>query len=66
MAGRVKRPLGDPFGLTSSGVNPTRPPPGAVAALHHRHLRQDESIHVLEGEPTLFTDAGETPNGGAT
>lgn len=60
MAGRVKRPLGDLFGLRSFGVNLTRLPPGAVSALHHRHSRQDEFIYVLEGEPTLFTDAGET------
>jgi len=60
MAGRVKRPLGDVFGLKSFGVNLTRLPPGAVSALHHRHSRQDEFIYVLEGEPTLFTDAGET------
>lgn len=60
MAGRVKHPLGDLFGLASFGVNLTRLPPGAVSALHHRHSRQDEFIFVLEGEPTLLTDAGET------
>lgn len=59
MAGRVKRPLGDLFGLASFGVNLTRLPPGTVSALHHRHSRQDEFIFVLEGEPTLLTDAGE-------
>ncbi len=58
MAGRVKRPLGDQFGLTSFGVNLTRLPPGAVSALHHRHSGQDEFIYVLEGHPTLVTDAG--------
>ena len=60
MGGRVKRPLGDLFGLRNFGVNLTRLPPGAVSALHHRHSRQDEMIYVVEGEPTLFTDAGET------
>ncbi len=59
VAGRVKRPLGDPFGLKNFGVNLTRLPPGAVSALHHRHSRQDELVYVLEGEPTLVTDAGE-------
>jgi uncharacterized cupin superfamily protein len=59
MSGRVKRPLGDLFGLKSFGVNLTRLPPGAVSALHHRHSRQDEFIYVLEGAPTLFTDTGE-------
>ncbi len=60
VAGRVKRPLGDMFGLKNFGVNLMRLPPGAVSALHHRHTRQDEFIYVVEGEPTLFTDAGET------
>lgn len=60
MAGRVKRPLGDPFGLENFGVNLTRLAPGAVSALHHRHSRQDELVYVVEGTPTLFTDAGET------
>src|ERR1700721_447016 len=59
MTGRVKRPLGDLFGLQSFGVNLTRLSPGAVSALHHQHSRQDEFIYVVEGEPTLFTDAGE-------
>jgi uncharacterized cupin superfamily protein len=60
MAGRIKHPLGDIFGLKNFGVNLTRLRPGAVSALHHRHLKQDELIYVLEGEPTLFTDSGET------
>src|SRR6266481_422230 len=59
MAGRVKRPLGELFGLTNFGVNLTRLAPGAPSSLHHRHSRQDELIYVLEGEPTLFSDAGE-------
>jgi len=57
MAGRLKRPLGDPFGLKAFGVNLTRLSPGAVSALHHRHSLQDEFIYVVEGEPTLVTDA---------
>src|SRR5258706_9169209 len=63
MAGRVKRPLGDLFGLTNFGVNLTRLTPGAVSALLHAHSRQDEFIYILEGQPTLVTDAGETPLG---
>ena len=58
--GREKRPLGDLFGLTNFGVNLTRIPPGAVSALRHSHSRQDELIYILEGHPTLVTDAGET------
>jgi uncharacterized cupin superfamily protein len=59
MSRREKRPLGDLFGLTSFGVNRTRLTPGGVSALHHRHSRQQEFVYVLEGEPTLVTDAGE-------
>lgn len=61
MKGREKRALGDLFGLTSFGVNLTRLAPGAISALRHAHTRQDEFIYVLEGAPTLVTDAGETP-----
>jgi len=60
MVGRVKRPLGDLFGLTNFGVNLTRLPPGTVSALRHAHTRQDEFVYILSGEPTLITDAGET------
>jgi uncharacterized cupin superfamily protein len=60
VAGRVKRPLGDLFGLRNFGVNLTRLAPGAQSALHHRHSKQDEFVYVLEGQPTLVTDAGET------
>ena len=57
---RLKRPLGDQFGLTIFGVNLTTLPPGAMSALRHAHTRQDEFIYILEGAPTLITDAGET------
>jgi len=60
VVGRVKRPLGAIFGIANFGVNLTRLAPGAASSLHHCHSRQDEFIYVLEGEPTLFTDAGET------
>ncbi len=60
MAGREKRPLGDRFGLAAFGVNHTRLAPGGQSALHHRHSKQDEFIYVLEGEPTLVSDDGET------
>ena len=32
---------------------------GAQSALLHRHSRQDELVYILEGTPTLVTDAGE-------
>lgn len=58
--GRVKRPLGDVFGLKSFGVNLTTLKPGAESALRHSHARQDEFVYILEGNPTLRTDEGET------
>ncbi|WP_245638682.1 cupin domain-containing protein [Hydrogenophaga palleronii] len=61
MAGRQKRPLGDLFGLTNFGVNLTQLAPGAVSALRHAHSRQDEFVYILQGHPTLHTDAGRTP-----
>lgn len=60
MAGREKRALGDVFGLQAFGVNRTTLAPGSVSALHHRHTRQEEFLYVLEGEPTLVTERGET------
>lgn len=60
MAGRQKRPLGDLFGLANFGVNLTTLAPGAVSALRHAHSRQDEFVYILQGCPTLHTDAGPT------
>ncbi len=58
MRGRIKRVLGDRFGLTNFGVNLTTLLPGAVSALRHSHSRQDEFVYVLQGTPTLHTDEG--------
>ena len=55
MAGRIKRPLGDLFGLTNFGVNLTTLEPGAVSALQHRHSRQDEFVYILEGQAVLVS-----------
>lgn len=60
MAGRVKRALGDAFGLDNFGVNLTTLAPRAVSSLRHAHSRQDEWIFILRGHPTLITDAGAT------
>jgi uncharacterized cupin superfamily protein len=60
MAGRDKRPLGDLFGLTNFGANITRLAPGGCSALRHAHTKQDEFVYILEGRPTLLTDAGRT------
>jgi uncharacterized cupin superfamily protein len=59
LARRVKHPLGDAFGLTRFGVNLMRLPAGDASALHHRHSVQDEFVYVVEGRPTVVTDAGE-------
>ncbi len=61
MSGRVKRTLGDPFGLKNFGVNLTRLAPQAISALRHAHTKQDEFIYILQGHPTLHTDEGATP-----
>jgi len=61
MKGRLKRPLGDLFGLTHFGVNLTTLSPGAVSALRHAHTKQDEFVYILRGHPTLVTDEGRTP-----
>src|SRR4051794_12672309 len=60
MGKREKRPLGDLFQLKNFGVNLTRLLPGGESALLHRHSKQDEFIYILQGEPTLVTEEGET------
>ncbi len=52
--GRVKRKLGDYFGLNNFGVNLTELAPGAISALLHHHSKQDEFVYILEGTPTLI------------
>ncbi len=59
--GRVKRKLGDHFGLTHFGVNLTELAPGAISALLHHHSKQDEFIYILQGTPTLLLDEKEYP-----
>jgi uncharacterized cupin superfamily protein len=59
VAGRAKRPLGDPFGLSQFGVNLTTLAPGAASALRHWHEREDEFIYVVEGDLVLVDNAGE-------
>lgn len=59
MSKRQKQPLGDLFGLKNFGVNLTTLRPGGESSLLHRHSKQDEFVFILEGHPTLVTDAGE-------
>lgn len=60
MNGRVKRPLGDLFGLTNFGVNITVVAPGAVSALRHAHSKQDEFVYVVSGTLALYSGDGRT------
>jgi len=60
LQGRDKRVLGDLFGLRNFGVNLTTLAPGGISALRHSHAVQDEFVFVLQGHPTLVTDAGRT------
>ncbi len=60
MQGRVKRALGNAFGLSTFGVNLTQLAPGAASALRHAHTKQDEFVYILSGRPLLITDEGET------
>jgi len=48
------------FSLINFGVNLTRLAPGAFSALRHAHSVQDEFVYVLQGNPVLVTDVGET------
>ncbi len=61
MNGRIKRKLGDFFGLSNFGINLTELQPGAKSALKHHHLTQDEFIYILSGTPTLIYGDDEYP-----
>src|ERR1700674_4558157 len=61
VAGGERLALGDASGLTNFGGYLTRLPPGGMSALRHTHMREDEFIYIIEGEPFLVTNAGETP-----
>ncbi len=65
VAGRVKRRLGDHFGLTRYGVNLTQLAPGAASALLHSHTHEDELVYILSGTAVLIIDTTEfTMNAG--
>src|SRR5215510_7326677 len=57
---RIRRALGNVFGLSQFGVNLLDLPPGAWSSQRHWHEHQDEFVYVLEGEVVLVTDEGET------
>jgi uncharacterized cupin superfamily protein len=56
---RIKRALGDPFGLSQFGVNLVEMPPGCWSSQRHWHSHEDEFVYVVSGELVLVTDAGE-------
>lgn len=58
VAGRSSQRLGDAGGLTDFGVNLIRLAPGAWSSQRHWHSEEDEFVMVLEGTPTLVTNAG--------
>lgn len=60
VAGREKRRLGEQFGLTNYGVNLCILNPGAFSSMRHSHSAQDEFVYILQGSPTLVTNAGAT------
>ena len=57
--GRGVQRLGDAGGITQYGVNMVRLEPGAMSALRHYHMNQDEFAIVTEGTCTLIDDDGE-------
>ncbi|MBI2736553.1 MAG: cupin domain-containing protein [Rhodospirillales bacterium] len=57
---RIRRALGDAFGLSQFGVNLLDLPPGTWSSQRHWHEQQDEFVYVLEGEVVLVTDEGES------
>jgi uncharacterized cupin superfamily protein len=59
LAGREKRALGDPLGLSQFGVNLVTLGPGSWSSQRHWHENEDEFVYVLEGQVTLITDEGE-------
>jgi uncharacterized cupin superfamily protein len=60
VAARIKRALGEPFGLTQFGVNLVEMPPGCWSSQRHWHSHEDEFVYIVSGDLVLVTDAGET------
>ena len=45
---------------TGNGLESRWLAPSGQSALRHAHGKQDEFVYILEGEPVLITDSGET------
>lgn len=58
VAGRKKRALGDPLGITHYGVNLVELAPGAWSSQRHWHSAEDEFVYIVSGRVTLVTDDG--------
>ena len=59
MGDRVKRRLGEAFGLSQWGVNLVTLGAGGQSALRHWHTHEEELVYVMSGELVLVTDDGE-------
>jgi uncharacterized cupin superfamily protein len=53
--GRIKRRLGEAFGLSGFGVNLVCLLPGALSSVKHWHTHEDEFVYVLSGSIVLTT-----------
>lgn len=60
VSGKLKRPLGDFFGIKKFGVNLTELAPNGESTLLHKHSKQEEFIYIISGHPTLITGETET------
>jgi uncharacterized cupin superfamily protein len=61
MGDRVKRRLGEAFGLEQYGVNLVTLGPGGQSSLRHWHTQEEELVYIMSGELVLVTDEGEQP-----
>lgn len=59
MDGRIKRVIGNLFGIEGFGVNVTELKPGGESALLHKHSHEEEFIYVISGRPTLVLESAE-------
>ncbi len=58
--GRKSERLSDAGGLTQFGVHRFVLEPGAWSSQRHWHTHEDELVYILQGQPVLVEDDGET------
>jgi uncharacterized cupin superfamily protein len=51
--GRMKRSIGNMFGITNFGMNITTIQPNGTSSIVHYHTNQDEMIYIISGTATL-------------